>query len=158
MDEQKKQHVKAEENTKNLFNKLGCSFQMSTYEKEHYDIFGKDRAGRDTIVEVKERFDNYDEWILEVYKADKMLEYAKDSTSEVNLLYVCIHKGKYYVYSVDKILKQNKRDWLDMPRATDTSFYGAGGKVKKECYFFNKDSYVAELVEELKNKEKNETT
>ena len=135
-----------------LLNEKGFKLEGTGGKYDHYDLYGQTPKGRNVIIEVKERFDEYDEWVMEKYKADKMLK-AKADTDTL-LLYICVYQDTTYIYDVEDIINLNVTHTFRMPEASEEEFEKYGDYIDKLCYLFPRETFKAKLLNYEKKRNK----
>ena len=77
----------------------------------HYDMETKD-----SILEIKVRKKEYEQWIIEKYKYDKLMELAKNK----KCFYIVAYESKLYYYNLKDIeLKDLEKVVMQCPKTTD---------------------------------------
>ena len=108
-----------------------------------WDVEGKDRDGNMSRVEVKSRTygSNYDTWIIDTYKIDKMLEkFPEDKNYFVN-----VYEGIYHMYDANYISKKCEK-------ATKMARFNDGRQQLRTFYIIPKDQFIVELSTGKKGK------
>ena len=148
----RKKFKQNESDAKDLLNKNGYKTEFSCFERSCYDLWGYTPEGVPFLAEVKGRKKDYDEWVMEKYKADNMnriVDKPRKAGKTVKLFYICVLNGKHYMYDVDDITKINKTKEFWMPKASTEGFKGyQGDYVRKNCYLFPKTIYKTILNDE----------
>ena len=144
---------KAKRNEKKVLDLLNTredhSFILHRNKYSHYDLGGT-IDGVFTVIEIKERRQQWETWYIECEKLNNIyLQSAQEGFNwDTGYKYLCISvDGAHYFYNVDNIV-QTPKITKKMNATTASGFHNQGVKVDKQVFEFPHHLYDFKISED----------
>ena len=109
---------------------------MSEDEFSPFDIYGYTK-GTKTLIEVKERSEMWDWWIIEKQKIDNLKKLKNQTKDQLRIYLMIVFKNDAFLFKVDDIFEMGRIERFKMNKQTSKDFAHSYVKEIKEIIKFH---------------------
>ena len=111
-------------------------FKLSEDEFSPFDIYGYTK-GTKTLIEVKERSEMWDWWIIEKQKIDNLKKLKNQTKDQLRIYLMIVFKNDAFLFKVDDIFEMGRIERFKMNKQTSKDFAHSYVKEIKEIIKFH---------------------